>query len=376
MRLMLQVWHRRRRRSIIRETGAQGQFLPSNLPLRNSSNNPLNPITSTTSSTPVGVDRQLGNINRIDQVTKGNAFLSKRNIESKINSASVILCQQPEVNLLASDIAELNLSEAQLYLALDLMMSDTTVAAVKTAHSSNVNVMTTKAPPSFCGVITSAEVDKLVRYSNLLGTEIVNLRSIVDKAAIYTIEMHLSARGYLCGFNKPTDYERWLDWDHRRFTEFMVILFGKDQTKLDKSTDLHANIIKFNFGLNDKDRLGDIRNTLFEQKVLSELSQFLENDIHPEHKTEAGQLELVKLIHRNLTPNNSIMLAMNKVQPPAKTPKEFFAKFLRVRAENRDIWYSANDSGFFKPNSYGSSSNQKFSRQNNDSSQSASQQKR
>jgi hypothetical protein len=197
-----------RRRNIIRETGAQGQFPPSILPLRNPSNNPLNPITSTTASTPVGVDRQPGIINRIDQVTKGNAFLSKRNIQSKINSASTILYQQPE-------IAELNLSEAQLYLALDLMMSDPTVAAVKTAHSSNVNVMTNKAPPSFCGVITSAEVDKLVRYSNLLGTEIVNLRSIVDKAAIYITEMHLSARGYLCGFNKPTDYERWLDWDHR-----------------------------------------------------------------------------------------------------------------------------------------------------------------
>ena len=81
-----------RRRSIIRETGAQGQFLPSNLPLNNPSNNPLNPITSTTSSTPVGVDRQPGTINRIDQVTKGTAFLSKPNIESKINSASAILC--------------------------------------------------------------------------------------------------------------------------------------------------------------------------------------------------------------------------------------------------------------------------------------------
>jgi hypothetical protein len=216
----------------------------------------------------VGVDREPGTINRIDFVTKGNAFLAKRNIESKIISASAILCQQPEINFLASDIVELRLSEFQLHEALDFMMSDPTVAAVKTAHSSNVNVMTTKAPSSFCGVITSAEVDKLVRYSNLLGTEIVNLRSIVDKATVYTIEMHLSARGYLCGFNKPTDYERPLDWDHRRFTEFMVILFGEDQTKLDKSTDLHANIIKFNFGFNDKDLLGDIRNTFFEKKVL------------------------------------------------------------------------------------------------------------
>jgi hypothetical protein len=43
------------------------------------------------------------------------------------------------------------------------------------------------------------------------------------------------------------------------------------------------------------------------------------------------------------------MLAMNKIQPPAKTSKDFFAKFLRVRAENRSIWHSANDFGFFKP---------------------------
>jgi hypothetical protein len=169
----------------------------------------------------------------------------------------------------------------------------------------------------------------------LLGTEIVNLRSLVDTAAIFTIEMHLSARGNLCGFKKPTEYERWLDWDHRKFTEFVVILFGDDH----KSTDLHANIIKFNFGFNEKDRLGDIRNTFFEQGVLSKLSQLLEKDINPEHKTEAGQLELVKLIHRNLTPNNSVMLAMNKIQPPAKNPEEFFAKFLRVRAENRAIWH-------------------------------------
>jgi hypothetical protein len=119
----------------------------------------------------------------------------------------------------------------------------------------------------------------------------------------------------------------------------MVILFGEDQTKLDKSTDLHANVIKFNFGLNDKDRLGDIRNTHSEQKVLFELSQLIKN--------EAGKLELVRLIHRNLTPNNSIMLATKKDKPPAKTLKELFTKFLRVRSANRAICHSANDLGFF-----------------------------
>jgi hypothetical protein len=165
-----------------------------------------------------------------------------------------------------------------------MMLSDPTVVAFKTAHSSNVNVMTTKAPPSFCGVITSGEVDKLVKYSNLLGTEYVNLRSLVDKAAISTIEMHLAARGDLCGFKKPSDCERWLDWDHRRFAEFMVILFGYDQTKLDKSKDLHSNIIKFDFGFNNSNRSGDIRDTVKEQGVLPDLSQLIKIDSNPEGK--------------------------------------------------------------------------------------------
>jgi hypothetical protein len=140
---------------------------------------------------------------------------------------------------------------------------------------------------------------------------------------------------------------------------------------LDKSTDLHSNINKFNFGFNDSNRLGDIRDTGKEQGVLSDLSQLIENDTNPEHKTESGQLELVKVIHRNLTPNNSVMLAMNKIQPPAKTPKDFYAKFLRVRAENRATWHYANDLGYIKPSNHGSSSNQ-----NNDFSNSASQPKR
>jgi formyltetrahydrofolate synthetase len=41
-------------------------------------------------------------------MTKGNAFLLERNIQSKITSAS-------EINFLASDIVELDLSESQLY---------------------------------------------------------------------------------------------------------------------------------------------------------------------------------------------------------------------------------------------------------------------
>jgi hypothetical protein len=43
------------------------------------------------------------------------------------------------------------------------------------------------------------------------------------------------------------------------------------------------------------------------------------------------------------------MLAMNRVQPPAKTPKDFYVKFLTVRAENCTAWHVANDVGFFQP---------------------------
>jgi hypothetical protein len=113
----------------------------------------------------------------------------------------------------------------------------------------------------------------------LLGAEHINLRTIVDKAAISTIDMHLSARGHLCGFKKPTDYERWIDWDHRRFSEFMTILFGEAQTKLDKSIDLHTNVTKFDFGFDDWHRLGDIRDTVKEQQVLSELVELIDNDM-------------------------------------------------------------------------------------------------
>jgi hypothetical protein len=203
------------------------------------------------------------------------------------------------------------------------------VAAAKPAHSSNVNIMTTKSPPSFTGVITTSEVDKLVKYSNLLGTDqYVDVKSICDKATRLTIESHLSARGHLCGFTKPTDYERWLDWDHRKFSDFMVILFGEDQTRMDKSNDLLTSVINFNFELNDNSRLGDIRNTHSEQRNLFELSQLIENDFNPEHKTESGRMELVRLIHRNLKPDSIIMLAMNKIRPPATTPTEFFLKIL------------------------------------------------
>jgi hypothetical protein len=145
------------RRTIIRQAVMDS---PSIHPLPNPSTNPVNCLSSTTVATSVGVVRQPGIINHINLMTQGNAFLQKRNIQSKINSASAILYQQPEINFSASDIVELHLSESQLCEAVEMMLSDPTVVAVKTAHSSNVNVMTTKAPPSFHGVITSNEVDK------------------------------------------------------------------------------------------------------------------------------------------------------------------------------------------------------------------------
>jgi hypothetical protein len=125
---------------------------------------------------------------------------------------------------------------------------------------------------------------------------------------------------------------------------------------MDKSNDLLTSVINFNFGLKDNSSLGDIRDTHSEQRVLFELSQLIENDFNPEHKTESGKLELVRLIHRNLKPNSVIMLAMNKIRQPATTPAEVLKKFLVVRSAHRVIWHSANDLGFIKPYSNGLSS--------------------
>jgi hypothetical protein len=127
----------------------------------------------------------------------------------------------------------------------------------------------------------------------------------------------------------------------------------------------------------DNARLGTITNTTSEQKVLNELSQLIENDYSPEHKTVAELQELVRLMHRNLKHDSSIMLAMNKLGPASKNPTEFFRKFIIVRSTQRSIWYSANDLGYLKsfPKG-GSSSNQSFSTRDTDSSQSNRQQKK
>jgi hypothetical protein len=117
-------------------------------------------------------------------------------------------------------------------------------------------------------------------------------------------------------------------------------------------TDLHSNIIRFDFGFKDWNRLGDISDTVKEQRVLSELVELIDNDIDPSNRTESGLLELVKPIHLNLSPNNSVMLAMNKIPLPAKTPKDFYAKFLTVRADDRETWNKARELGYLKPNAH------------------------
>jgi hypothetical protein len=121
-------------------------------------------------------------------------------------------------------------------------------------------------------VITTEEVDKLVTYSQLMGPDqYVDLRSLCNKAAILTIKSHLSARGSLCGYPLPTDWERWLDWDHRKLSDFMVILFG-DETRIDKTRDLHKSILNFDFGLMDNARLGIITTFLSRKFSMNSLS--------------------------------------------------------------------------------------------------------
>jgi hypothetical protein len=212
-------------------------------------------------------------------MAQAKSFLKNRNIQDKIILASTILSQQPEINFEASDISELYLTPSELYDAVAVMLSDPKVVVVPTAHSSNVNVMTTKEPPSFHGVITTSNVQQLARYSNVLGTEHINLRSLVDKAAISINDMHLSARGTLCGFKKPTDYERWIDFDHRRISEFMTILFGDAQTdwtsrltytpsSLNSTSDLKIGIVWVIFGTLSK-------NSEFSLNSLSVLTMIL-----------------------------------------------------------------------------------------------------
>jgi hypothetical protein len=43
------------------------------------------------------------------------------------------------------------------------------------------------------------------------------------------------------------------------------------------------------------------------------------------------------------------MMAMNKIQPPAKTPKEYYVKFLMVRAEDRETYNKARQLGYIEP---------------------------
>jgi hypothetical protein len=111
-------------------------------------------------------------------------FLRNRNIQDKIIVASKILRQQVETNFDASDISRLSLSSSELNDALELILSEPRVVVVPTAHSSSVNVMTTKEPHSFHSVITAKDVKQLASYSNLLWTEHINLQTIVEISTI------------------------------------------------------------------------------------------------------------------------------------------------------------------------------------------------
>jgi hypothetical protein len=83
---------------------------------------PLNPLSSTTVATPVGVVRSPTTINS-DPIAQANVFLKKHNIRDKIILAWTILRQQPEINFSASDIAELHLTQSELYKAVEMMLS-------------------------------------------------------------------------------------------------------------------------------------------------------------------------------------------------------------------------------------------------------------
>jgi hypothetical protein len=79
----------------------------------NPSLNPLNPLSSTTVATSVGVVRSPATINYTDLMAQANVFLKKCNIRDKIILASTILRQQPEINFSASDFAELHLTQSE-----------------------------------------------------------------------------------------------------------------------------------------------------------------------------------------------------------------------------------------------------------------------
>jgi hypothetical protein len=186
------------------------------------------------------------------------------------------------------------------------------------SQTSSINVVSTAKPPSLHGVITEKDVQMLQSYSSALGASNLDLRHIVDKAAISTTRTHLKARGHQFGL-RATDYERWLDWDHRRFTEVMTNLFGGKNVMETKVT-LRSSLTAFNFGINDPSRLGDITDLIKEQSVMDELSQLIANDTESCNKTEDGLLELVKIIHANLGPKSSIMMHINAHLTMARTP--------------------------------------------------------
>jgi hypothetical protein len=133
--------HRSANRETANREAGTGQYLHQNILLQ-----PTEEDYSSDSPTPtnVEIDECSNNIGIDDYVARANAFLNKGNIERRILSASTIFSQQLVINLKAADIVELHLSDDQKQLALTKMMEGPIVVAAKPAHSSSVNIVTTK----------------------------------------------------------------------------------------------------------------------------------------------------------------------------------------------------------------------------------------
>jgi hypothetical protein len=272
-----------------------------------------------------------------------NVRLRYTNTQAKIDLAAKLLSQQAQINFDASDITNLGLSEADLIIALERFLEAPIESVPSNTQTSSVNVVSTAKPPSLHGVITERDVHALQSYSSALGAANLDLRHIVDKAARVTIQTNLEARGHQFGL-QATDYERWIDWDHRRFTEVLTILFG-GKNVTETNVTLRKALSVFNFGFQDPLRLGNLTHVVYEQQVLDELYQLIENDTEPSNKTVAGLQELVNIIHANIGPKNPIMMHMKATQSMATTPKEFLVKFLIARGDNRTSFYSAKQWG-------------------------------
>ena len=138
-------------------------------------------------------------LTKTELVAQANEFLREINKQAKIRLATKSLRQQVQINFEASDSAALELSEDGLHIALDEMLDFPHETVLTNSHSSSVNVVSTAKPPSLRGVITERDVLTLQNYSSTLGAAHLDLRHILDKAAIITIQTNLEARGHQFG---------------------------------------------------------------------------------------------------------------------------------------------------------------------------------